>query len=63
MNFIFPWLLWERKIKAKREQLAKISEELGNNKVIADLSERDPELREALRSLGVKTPDGTPRDK
>src|SRR5271157_5662364 len=31
MNFIFPWLLWQRKNKAKREQLAKMAEELGND--------------------------------
>lgn len=55
MNFLFPWLLWRRKAKEKRKELAKVSEELGRSKVIAELAERDPEMREALRSLGVKT--------
>ena len=52
----FLWLLWERALKKKRDTLAKVCEELGNNKVIAELSESDPEMREGLRSLGVKTP-------
>ena len=56
MNFIFPWLLWRRAARKQEEKNAKIFEELGNNKVIAELSERDPEVREALRTRGVKAP-------
>jgi len=53
MNFIFPWPLLQRKNKAKREQLAKMAQELGNDEVIAELVERDPKVREALHALEV----------
>jgi hypothetical protein len=61
MNFL-PWLLWERFLEKKRAKNAKIFEELGNNKAVAELAERDPEFRENLRTLGVKIPDTKPRD-
>jgi hypothetical protein len=61
MNFL-PWLLWERFLEKKRAKNAKIFEELGKNKAITELAERDPEVREALRTLGVKTADTKPRD-
>lgn len=55
MNF-FPWLLWRRWLDKKQDRVNRIYKELGENKVIAELAERDPETREALNSLGVKTP-------
>ncbi len=62
MNFVFPWLLWERFLEKKRAKNAQIFEDLGKNKAIAELGERDPKVREALRTLGVKTPDAKTRD-
>jgi hypothetical protein len=55
VNFLFPWLLWQRAAKKKREELAKVSAELGKSEVILDLAKRDPKMREALRSLGLNT--------
>jgi hypothetical protein len=62
MNFVFPWLLWRRAAKKQEDKNAKIFAELGNNKIIAELAERDPEMREALRTLGVKNPEQGGRD-
>jgi hypothetical protein len=61
VNFL-PWLLWERFLEKERAKNAKIFEELGKNKAIVELAERNPEVREALRTLGVKTPEVKPRD-
>jgi len=61
MNFL-PWLLWERFLEKKRAKNAKIFEELGKNKGILELAERDPEFQENLRTLGVKTPPTKARD-
>jgi len=59
---ILGWLLWRRAAKKQEEKNAKIFKGLGENRVIAELAERDPEVREALRTLGVKTTDAKPRD-
>jgi hypothetical protein len=56
MGFILNWLLWRRAAKKQEDKNAKIFKELGDNKAIAELAERDPEVQEALRTLGVKTP-------
>ena len=56
MNSIFPWLLWRRAAKKEQDRVDKMTEELGQNKVVAELAERDPEVKEALRILGVKPP-------
>jgi len=50
----FIWLLWQHANQKRRDKLAKVSKELGDNKVIAELAARDPEMREALRSMGVR---------
>lgn len=52
MGFLLNWLLWRRAAKKQEDK----------NAVIAELAERDPEVREALRTLGVKTLDTKPRD-
>jgi len=49
-------LLWRRWNDKKQDEVNQIYKQLGENKVIAELAERDPEMREALDSLGVKTP-------
>ena len=54
MNLIS--LLWRRWNDKKQDEVNQIYKQLGENKVIAELAERDPEMREALDSLGVKTP-------
>lgn len=56
MNFFLPWLLWRPAAKKQEDENARIFEELGNNKIISELAERDPEMRKALRTLGIKTP-------
>jgi ferredoxin len=50
----FIWLLWQREIQKIRDKLAKVNAELGDNKVIAEIAARNPEMREALRSMGVR---------
>lgn len=65
MNFMFPWLLWQRFLEKKRAKNAKILKELREayeHPALIELAERDPKLKEALRSLGVKTGDAKPRD-
>ncbi len=54
MAFLLNWLLWQRKIKKQEAKNAKIFEKLGNNEVIAEMAERDPQLRENLHTLGVE---------
>jgi len=62
MGFILNWLLWRRAAKKQEDKNAKIFAELGKNQAIAELAERDPAVREALRTLGIKTADAKPRD-
>jgi hypothetical protein len=50
----FLWLLWHREIQKRRDKLAKINKELGDNKVIAEIAARNPEMKESLRSMGVR---------
>jgi hypothetical protein len=50
----FLWLLWQREIQKRRNKLAQVNKELGDNKVIAELAARNPEMKEALRSMGVR---------
>jgi hypothetical protein len=57
MNFPLPWLLWRRAVDRQQDKLDKVIRDLAENKTISDLAKRDPELREALRGLGVKNDD------
>ncbi len=54
MAFILNWLFWRRAAKKQQDKLDKVVQRLGENKVIAEIAERDPEMRESLRSMGVK---------
>lgn len=51
MNFLFPWLLWRRAADKQQKKVDKVVDELTNNKVIAELAERDPEVKKALGDL------------
>jgi hypothetical protein len=56
MNLL-PWLFWRRAANKQQAKLDKVVEQMGENKVLAELAEQDPELRKALDSLGVKRQD------
>jgi len=61
VNFSFlPWLLWERWLGKKRAEVDEIYREIGENKVIAELAERDPEMKKALDSIKANTPPRKP---
>jgi hypothetical protein len=56
---MFNWLvslLWERRLRKQQAGNDKIFTELGKNEVIIDMAKKDPEFRENLRVLGIKSP-------
>jgi hypothetical protein len=56
MGSLLNWLLWERKLKKKRDEVNKIYEEMGRNETIMELAKDDPKMQEDLRILGIKIP-------
>ena len=55
MGFLLNWLLWERKVKKKQDEVNKIYEEMGRNETILELAKDDPKMQEDLRTHGIKS--------